>query len=120
MSVVPIKLKNLSNRESDTIGTGVFLDSSTLVVHPLKSVEIAKGQPLKDLSKFSPKLRILQVGDLSLLIETSLQIEGGYVAEASTPEFDAIGQGETEEEALQDIRHAIEILKEASARNTSE
>lgn len=120
MSEAMVYFRNLGNREFDTEGTSILPQMSSLAVHPLEGVEIIEDEPLKDLSKFSPKLRILKVGDLSLLVDINLQIDGGYVAKTSALEFDAVGQGETEEEALQDIVYAIELLKEATTRNTSE
>ena len=120
MTDASINLRNASISELDTKGTGFFLENSSLIVHPIETQEVAKDQPLKDLSKYSPKLRILKIGDLSLPTQISLQIEGGYLAEASTLEFDAIGQGETEEEAIQDLTQAIELLKKSTTRNISE
>ena len=120
MHVATTSFNDVSNISSAMMGTFGFSDGSSLIVPALQSIEIRKDEPLKDLSKFSPKLRVLKVGDLSLLVEISLQIEGGYVARSSTLEFDAVGQGETEEEATEDIRHAIELLKEATVINTSE
>lgn len=43
------------------------------------------------------------------------QATGQYVARASTSGFNATGQGRTEEEAVQDIRSAIETLLEEEA-----
>jgi len=45
------------------------------------------------------------------------QDEGGFVARVTTPEFSATGQGETEEEALQDIKSAIELLMEEDSED---
>ena len=120
MYVATASLKNLCNVSSGMTGSIGFSDGSSSIVPPLESLEIGKDETLKDMSKFSPKLRILKVADLSLLVEISLQIEGGYVAKGSTPEFDAVGQGETEEEATEDIRHAIELLNACMQASTSE
>ena len=66
-------LRNLSSTEFDTVGTyDNFSHGSSVIIKPLEAVETPKIEPLKNLSKFSPKLSILKVGDLSILIETSL------------------------------------------------
>ena len=57
-------------------------------------------------------MRFLQIQGQFFPIDVVLQEEGGYMARYSNEKFAANGQGETEEEALEDIRSAIELLLE--------
>jgi predicted RNase H-like HicB family nuclease len=112
MSVSVLDLKNLSTRRLDSEGNSVLLRGSSLVVSPIIAVEISKDVTFRNLSKFTPKLQILKMDNSTLLIEVSLQIDGGYVAKTSVDDFDAVGEGDTETEAIEDIISAIKLLKE--------
>ena len=113
MSVSVLDLKSLSTHRLDSEGNSVLPRGSSLVVSSIVAVELSKDVTLKNLSKFTPKLQILKIDDSSLLIEVSLQIDGGYMAKTSTDNFDAVGEGDTETEAIEDIKSAIRLLKEA-------
>lgn len=84
------------------------------------TLEIPLDTPFGNLSRFAPRLYVLKIKDLTLPVEVTLQVDGGYVSKASAPRFDAIGQGSTEEEAIDDIKCAIKLLREATFEQTSE
>lgn len=110
-----VAFKTLSSSKLEEEGVGTFSQSSTLRTAQFGATEIVKNVPFENLSKFTPKLILL--ADLSLLAEVSLQFDGGYVSRASSFRFDAIGQGETEEEAIEDLRSAVKLLKEVTSTN---
>lgn len=64
-------------------------------------------------------VRPLEVNDRLFTILVIPQTTGNFVARTSTAKFNAIGQGKTEEEAMLDIKSAIETLMEEEA-NPSE
>ena len=72
---------------------------------------------VETLSQHISKLSMIEVKNQHFLMRLNLQPDGGYVAEVSTPIFGAIGQGETEEQAIQDIRDAIDILIEETSNS---
>ena len=111
MSASIATYKDLFTCKYQSEGISIFPKGSSVLVPPIAVVEV-KGKAY-NLSKFTPKLHLLKIGDLSLLVETSLQIDGGYVAKTSTDNFDAVGEGDTETEAIEDIKSAIKLLKEA-------
>lgn len=120
MSFGEVDLKDLSTCKFETDGIGRFPQGSSLTPPQLAAIEVVKGEPLQNLSKFTPKLLVLTIGGVSLLAEVSLQIDGGYVSKTSTTEFDAVGQGDTEEIAVEDLLCAIKLLKEATSKKASE
>jgi len=56
--------------------------------------------------------RPLEINDQAFSILILPQASGIFVARASTSRFNATGQGRNEEEAMRDVRSAIEILLE--------
>ena len=63
-------------------------------------------------------MKFLQIQGQFFPIDVVLQEEGGYMARYSNEKFAANGQGETEEEALEDIRSAIELLLEEETNSS--
>lgn len=108
--------KVLSTCVFESEGNGIFLKGSSVRTQPVGAHEIKQGTPFANLSRFDPRLHVLKIGDLTLLAEVILQVDGGYVSKASASRFDAIGQGDTEEEAIEDIKCAIRLLKEATSK----
>lgn len=62
-----------------------------------------------------PSIEPLEVGGQIFPILVIPQIDGKMVTRISTSRFNATGQGDTEEEALNDIKSAIELLLEEEA-----
>ena len=108
--------KLLSTCAFESEGNGIFLKGSSVRTQPVGAHEIKQDTPFGNLSRFDPRLHVLRIGDLTLLAEVSLQVDGGYVSKASAQRFDAIGQGDTEEEAIEDIKCAIKLLKDATSK----
>jgi len=71
-------------------------------------IEVAFPFPLPSLLPLEVKGQIFSVLAIS-------QMDGSIVTRTSTSRFNATGQGKTEEEALQDIKSAIELLMEEEA-----
>jgi hypothetical protein len=115
MPILPAGFKFLSTCQVQNEGNGSFSSGTSSKVSQLGGLEINQGAPFENLSKFTPVLYLLKIDDMSLLVEVSLQIEGGYTSKTSAIRFDAIGQGNTEEEAIDDIKAAIKLLKEATS-----
>jgi len=65
-----------------------------------------------------PWTKLLKINDRVFCILIIPQHTGRFVARTSTSNFNATGQGDTEEEALRDIKEAIELLIE-EANNPS-
>ncbi len=59
-----------------------------------------------------PWTRLLMVNKREFCILVIPQLSGKFVARTSTNRFSATGQGDTEEDAMQDIEDAIESLME--------
>jgi len=62
-----------------------------------------------------PWTRFLTIDRKDFCILIVPQLSGKFVARTSTTKFNATGQGNTEDEALQDIKDAIESLIEEEA-----
>ena len=62
-----------------------------------------------------PSIEPLEVGGQIFPILVIPQIDGKVVTRISASRFNATGQGDTEEEALSDIKSAIELLLEEEA-----
>ena len=100
-------------------------DSSDLFVTEIEQIPIPKlPSPIPQLESEEIKSafpyflvwrRPLEVSDQVFSILIIPQVTGNFVARTSTSTFNAIGQGRTEEEALQDIKSAIEALMEEDA-----
>lgn len=84
---------------------------------PIYSYQMGSIFPDADATKrLSPfpiaSIQQLKVRNKLFSIFLIQSLDGGCIARTSTSTFSASGQGDTEEEALQDIRSAIELLME--------
>lgn len=60
-------------------------------------------------------VRILEIREQLFRVVVVTE-DGLYISRVETEAFNASGQGETEEEALKDIKSAIELLLEDNSR----
>lgn len=100
----------------------VIFDTSNAIFNPV-SIIIPVFRPERnyldnaDRNTVASKLLIsyivpVNVGGLSFQVLTIPQVDGSFVTRAITENFNANGQGNTEEEALADIKDALELLLE--------
>jgi predicted RNase H-like HicB family nuclease len=96
-------------------------DSSDIFRTQAESFVIPQVQPLQptgleEIKSAFPYFLIwrrpLEINDQVFSILIIPQVTGNFVARTSTNKFNATGQGRNEEEAMRDIRSAIEILLE--------
>lgn len=97
-------------------------DSSVMFQTQMKPIPITPVDPFQQPTNFEeikssfPYFlawrRPLDINDQVFSILILPQATGNIVARASTSRFSATGQGRTEEEAMKDIRSAIEVLLE--------
>jgi predicted RNase H-like HicB family nuclease len=87
---------------------------------PIPQVSPLEQQPsLEEIRSSYPYFlnwrRPLEINDRVFSVLIIPQVSGNFVARTSTSRFSATGQGRNEEEAMEDIRSAIEILMEEEA-----